>query len=77
MQFLLAVAALLVVSVVLSVIYEGIAGNESFSLPLANIFLVVVIGAGIYWFFGWTSTAIVLGLYAVWAVVGGLIDRSS
>ena len=77
LHFLLAIAALFFGSLVLSLVYEGIAGNESFSLPLANIFLVVVVGAILHWFFGFKSTAIVLGLYAVWAVVGGLIDRRS
>ena len=43
-HLLLALAALLIGSVVLSLLYEAIAGNESFSLPLANILLVVVIG---------------------------------
>ena len=70
-------AALLIGSLILSVIYEGIAGNESFSLPFANILLVVVVGAVLYWLFGFKSTVIVLGLYAVWAVFGGLIERRS
>ena len=76
-HFLLALAALLIGSLILSVIYEAIAGNESFSLPLGNIFLVVVLGSILFVFFGFKSTAVVLGCYAVWAVVGGLIERSS
>ena len=77
LHFLFALAALLVGSLILSLVYEGIAGNASFSLPFANIFLVVVIGAVLYWFFGFKSTVIILGLYAVWAVVGGLIEGRS
>jgi hypothetical protein len=75
LNFVLAVAALMIGSLILSLVYEGIAGNESFSLPIANILLVVVVGAILYWFFGFKSTAIVLGLYAAWAVIGGLIER--
>jgi hypothetical protein len=75
LHFFLALAALLIGSLILSIVYEGVAGNESFSLPFANIFLVVVAGVVLYWFFGFKSTLIVLGVYAVWAVVGGLIDR--
>jgi len=75
LHFLLAVAALLIGSLILSLVYEGVAGNEGFSLPMANIFLIVVGGAVLYWFFGFKSTVIVLGLYAIWAVVGGLIER--
>jgi hypothetical protein len=76
-DFILAIAVLSVGSLILSIVYEGIAGNESFSLPFTNIFLVVVVGAVLYWFFGFTSTVIILGLYAFWAVIGGLIDRRS
>jgi hypothetical protein len=77
LNFLLALAALFFGSLILSLVYEGIAGNESFSLPFANILLVVVVGAVLYWFFDFKSTVIVLGLYAAWAVVGGLMDRRS
>ncbi len=75
LHFFLAVATLLIGSLILSLVYEGVAGNESFSLPFMNIFLVVVVGMVLYWFFGFKSTVIVLGIYAVWAVVGGLIER--
>ena len=77
LHFLLAVATLLIGSLFLSLVYEGVAGNESFSLPFAGIFLVVVVGSVLYYFFGFKSTVIVLGLYAAWAVVGGLIERRS
>lgn len=60
----LALTALLFGSLILSLVYEGIAGHESFSPPFANIFLVLVVGAVLYGFFGFKSTLIVLGLYA-------------
>jgi hypothetical protein len=75
LHFFLALASLLIGSIILSIVYEGVAGNERFSLPFANIFLVVVVGSVLYFFFGFRSTIVVLGLYTVWAVVGGLIDR--
>lgn len=77
MHFLLALAALFFGSLILSLVYESIAGNESFSLPFTNILAVVVVGAVLYWFFGFKSTAVILGLYAAWTVFGGLIDRRS
>ncbi len=74
--FLLAMAALAVGSLLLSLLYEAIAGNESFSLPLASLLIVVVLGAVFFPFFGWTSTLTVLGIYAAGCIIGGLVDRS-
>ncbi len=74
--FLLAIAALTAGSLVLSLLYENLAGNESFSLPLASLLIVTVLGAVLFPFFGWMSTLTVLGIYAVWCIVGGLVDRS-
>lgn len=75
--FLIALAALLIGSLLLSLVYEGIAGNESFSLPFSNLLIVTVLGAVLYAFFGFAAVAAVLGIYGVWWVGGGLIDRRS
>ena len=70
-----ALAVLLIGSLILSLVFEGVAGNESFSLPFANIFLGVLVGGIGFWFFGWLAVFAVLGLYSAWAVFGGLMDR--
>jgi hypothetical protein len=69
------VAVLLVGALVLSVLYEAVAGNESFSLPFVNIIIVVLIGSVLFWWFGWRSTFIVLAVYGVFCIVGGLVER--
>ena len=73
--WLLVLTVLLVGAVLLSLLYEAVAGNESFSLPFVNILLVIVAGAAGYLFFGWPATGGVLCLYLLWAVGGGLLDR--
>lgn len=50
------VLVLLVGSVLFSVMYENIAGNERFSLPFLGIILVTLIGAILSVWWGWTST---------------------
>ena len=77
LSLLAALGALLFGAIVLSVLYEAVAGNRSFSLPLANILLVVAIGGALFPFFRIKSTIAVLAVYAVWCLVGGLIDRRS
>ena len=75
LSFVVSLAVLLIGSLLLSLLYELLAGNQSFSLPLSNIVLTIVAGGILYWFFGFKSTIAVLGVYAIWAVVGGLYDR--
>lgn len=77
LDFFGAAAALAGGSLILSFVYEAIANNESFSLPFANIFFVVLIGIGFFVFFGFVSSGIVLGIYGTWCVLAGLEYRSS
>ena len=66
---------LLVGAVILSLVWEGLAGRESFSLPLTWIVLVVGLGAVLFPFYGSVATAVVLGGYAVVSVLAGLAER--
>jgi hypothetical protein len=75
LSFLANVAVLVVGALVLSFVYEKVSGNESFSLPFANILIVVLVGSVLFWWFGWRSTFIVLAVYGVFCIVGGLVDR--
>ena len=72
---ILAVGVLLIGSAFLSVMAEGIAGNERFSLPFGNIVVVTLLGAVLFPFAGWISTAAVLGAYAAFSVMAGLYQR--
>ena len=68
---------LLVGSLLLSLLYEAIAGNKAFSLALSSICLVTLVGSVLAIRVSWKSTGILLGLDAVCNVVGALHDRGS
>jgi hypothetical protein len=75
LQLLANIAVLIVGSLFLSLVYEGVAGNESFSLDFGGILLVTVVGGVLAPWYGWISTGIVLGVWGLICVVGGLADR--
>ncbi len=77
LAYLLALMALLGGSLILSLVYEKVAGNESFSLPFANVLVVTVIGMVLFVFFGYLSIVIILTLYGAIGVIGGLMERRS
>jgi hypothetical protein len=70
-------AVLVIGSVVASLLYEGIAGNTHFSLPFGNMGLVTLVGIGLYFVWGWPASLTVLGLYVVFCLIGGLMDRNT
>ena len=74
MELLFHGLALVVGAVLLSVLSENLAGRESFSLPLSNILLVVLVGGGLSLWWGWTSTLISLGIYGAFCVATGLAE---
>ena len=74
-MFMISLVALLMGSLILSFLYELTAGNKKFSLPFLNIILVTVIGSALFPFFGFTSTVIILSIYGLWCVAGGLLER--
>lgn len=59
----------------LSVLYEYVAGNESFSLPWANIVLVTLVGGALSWAWGWAATLTVLAVYGGCCGLAGFVDR--
>ncbi len=63
-------------SILISVMYENIAGGETFSLPFSNILLVTLVGTALSVWWSWTSTLSTLTVYAVYSIVAGLYDRS-
>ena len=67
---------LLAGSFLFSVMSENIAGNESFSLPLSNIFLVTLLGSALSVWWGWAATLTALAIYGAFCVIGGLLERS-
>jgi hypothetical protein len=69
------IIVLLIGAFFLSVVYENIAGNKHFSLPILNILLVVIIGSILTIWHGWLSTGIVLGVYALICVFSGFFEK--
>ena len=39
--------------------------------------LVVLVGFGLYFVWGWPASLTVLGLYVVFCLIGGLMDRNA
>ena len=77
MDLALVVAVLVIGSLIASLLYEGVAGNTHFSLPYSNMALVVLVGFGLYFVWGWPASLTVLGLYVVFCLIGGLMDRNA
>ena len=73
---LLHAVVLLFGSVVLSVMSENIARRDTFSLPLSNMLLVILVGTVLSVWWSWTATLSTLTVYAVFCIVTGLLDRS-
>ncbi len=73
---ILHIMVLLFGSILISVMYENIAGGETFSLPFSNILLVTLVGTALSVWWSWTSTLSTLTVYAVYSIVAGLYDRS-
>ncbi|MHC4550313.1 MAG: hypothetical protein ACYTEZ_16205 [Planctomycetota bacterium] len=72
----LANVAVLVVGVtLLQFVYHAILRHESFSLHLGFVVFYTLIGGVLAIWFGWTSTAIVLGILTVWTVLGAWSER--
>jgi hypothetical protein len=76
-SWLLAVLVLLIGAVFLNVLSGSLAGYEEFPLHFGFVSLVTVIGAVLFPFWGWTSTAWVLGVFAAWGIGSALWERRS
>lgn len=77
MDLAIVVAVLVIGSLLASLLYEGVAGNTHFSLPFGNMALVTLVGFGLYFVWGWAASLTVLGLYVVFCLIGGLMDRNA
>lgn len=65
----------LIGSILAALLYEAVAGDKSFTLPLASILMVTALGtvSAIWW--GWPATFSVLGVYTVYNVAAARSDR--
>jgi hypothetical protein len=72
---LLHLVVLVIGSLLIFTLAAGIAGGESYSLPFDQVFIVTILGTGLSPFFGWTSTGIVLAIYAILCTALALYER--
>lgn len=75
LHFVLAALVLSCGGAVLWLISEMIEGKREFSLHVGNVMLVTLIGLVLFPFWGWSSTAIVLGFFLVLWIVGAVVER--
>jgi len=75
LSFLGAVAVLLVAAVYLNFVSQALEGRKTYFLHFGVVIPIVAIGAGLFPFWGWTSTAWVLGVAAVLQLVPPLWER--
>ena len=75
LSFVVAGLALLGGAIVLWFISEMIEGKEEFILHFGNVMFITVLGLILFPFWGWTSTAIVLGCFGVLWLGGAIAER--
>ena len=75
--WILAVVVLLGASALLNLLSSSLAGYEEFPLHIGFVLLVTLVGAVLFPFWGWTSTAGVLGVVGAWSIAGALLERRS
>ncbi len=75
LEFLLAVAALSLYSIVLNLLSDFMSGRDSSTLEWGSVLVVTLVGSLLFWIFGWNG---VLGVFAVlggWSMLGILLLR--
>ncbi len=68
LDFLGALVALLVGAIFLNFAEQGLAGRKTYFLHFGFVMMLVVVGGTLFWFWGWTTTAWVLGVAALWSL---------
>ncbi len=74
MEFLLAIAALFVGSLVLNVLLGLILRGKG-TLEWGSILAITLAGTGLFAVWKWTAVAAILAVVVVWDLVGALLDR--
>ena len=65
----------LIFSFFLNMVSQSLEGRETFFLHFGWLVLIVVVGGALFPFWGWTSTAWVLGIATLWSVAPPLWAR--
>ena len=75
LSFLGALVALLAGALFLNFAEQALAGRKTYFLHFGFVSMLVVVGGVLFAFWGWTSTAWVLGVAAVWTLGPPLCQR--
>jgi len=72
-----ALVSLLVGALILNFVSQGLEGRKTYFLHFGFVITILVVGAAVFPFWGWTSTAWVLGVAALWSILPALWQRFS
>ncbi len=74
-EFLLAVAALALASIVLNLLSDFMSGRDSSTLEWGSVLVVTLVGSLLFWIFGWNGVLGVLAVLGGWSMLGVLLQR--
>ena len=70
-----ALVVLLVVALILNGVGQSLEGRTTTFIHFGWVTLILLVGGALFPFWGWTSTAWVLGVAAAWSIVPPLAGR--
>ncbi len=74
-EFLLAVAALVLASIVLNLLSDFMSGRDPSTLEWGSVLVVTLLGSGLFWIWGWNGVLGILAVLGGWSMLGALLQR--
>ena len=74
-EFLTAVAALALASIVLNLLSDFMSGRDPSTLEWGSVLVVMLVGSGLFWIWGWNGVLGVLAVLGGWSMIGILLER--
>jgi len=75
LNFLGALASLLLGALILNFVSQGLEGRKTYFLHFGFVIVILVVGGAVFPFWGWPSTAWVLGVATLWSILPPLWQR--
>ena len=75
LEFLFAVAALALASIVLNLLSDFMSGRDPSTLEWGSVLGVTLLGSGLFWIWGWNGVLGVLAVLGGWSMLGVLLQR--
>ncbi len=76
-EFLIAVAALALASIALNLLSDFMSGRDPSTLEWGSVLVVMLVGSGLFWIWGWNGVLGVLAVLGGWSMIGILLERRS